>query len=388
MKGGFTVFGNGIDASGGYKADVRTADGHRYSVNMSGDQAKTFENSYAERMSQSDRTGKSHVLSYDDSNTLRAETAASETQRKADNYTHAASRVQEVRDNINESQARSNHMGVNQETQFAKWWADKYQGGQGVQQTMNALEEMKQMEADPAKTKEFQNRQKQFLQETDQIVTSGSIPAHLPGFPSNILGTVENALTNGSAAISSGAQGIESPTGVPSNIRETVQQTNPPKVVNGGHVTNPAEINAGRAAVNNAGKNLSVTPMGTAADKILTPFGQGEAPTAQGVIDGKQYSGMSSEERLVNNIGNLPGAVANGAGAAANAAFPITNGKPIDGAQVIEETVRGNMGLNDQPENKRILPNTGNITTKPETGSSSISPVVGGSDKPRPGGHQ
>lgn len=51
------------------------------------------------------------------------------------------------------------------------------------------------------------------------------------------------------------------------------------------------------------------------------------------------------------------------------AAFPITSGKPVDGAKVIEETVRGNMGLPDRNSTDKVVPGSGINNVRPGDGA-------------------
>lgn len=74
-----------------------------------------------------------------------------------------------VRDHIRESDTKIDSSGKSLETQFALWWADKYEGGHGVKHVANALENMKNMETN--NPQELQNRQVKFLREKGLIVT-------------------------------------------------------------------------------------------------------------------------------------------------------------------------------------------------------------------------
>jgi hypothetical protein len=306
--GGLVVFGNGVDAQGGYRASVGTKDGHTYSVHMAGDSAKSFAKNFSDTMTRTNSTAKSDSFTSTDSRSKEVSDVVSKANTMASEYSTAATRTQELKTSVSEANSNTTAMGVRLESVAVMGYADKYHGGHGPEEVKSSMIEMKEMENNAPG--QLQERIHGILEEKGYMAHSDSqISAHLNGAegasPSNVntqQGNIEQNIMSGAA------RAVYSQP----NHDGTAQKISGASIgdVSGGQLYGQTQFDKDTTTVNNAGESLSATPAGAMTDRFLGGMETlatgdtgviSEAPTAQGAVNGHQYSGVGSERRLVDN---------------------------------------------------------------------------------------
>ena len=177
---------------------------------------------------------------------------------------------------------------------------------------------------------------------------AGALPT--VGGPSSQVdtGAVNKEIDAGKAAIELKQDAIQTPTGAnEGRVERAMQQKGSTGLSDptapGGPISE-AQHDIDRTGAN-LGKAYGVSK--SSAKDLGGLFGTKGAPIPS-VAQVKNGEVSDNSPTLLHSVGN---GISEAASSFAQGAFPIASGIPIDGAQVVSETVRGDMGLADSPKN-------------------------------------
>ena len=344
-----TGVGGSVGGSGGMTYRVTTKDGTTYTATL--DKAHTDEIHKTMAKSTADEYRRTHEdrTSVGNHKGLQRVVEASESTQAAEHVAQSISHSQSLekaRTSMVEQGAGSD---VKLNVPFYNNLADSMYGDHSVDHVRGAVGYVEKMARD-GNGAQVAKLQKDFLTSGKHLPedNAGALPT--VGGPSSQVdtGAVNKEIDAGKAAIELKQDAIQTPTGAnEGRVERAMQQKGSTGLSDptapGGPISE-AQHDIDRTGAN-LGKAYGVSK--SSAKDLGGLFGTKGAPIPS-VAQVKNGEVSDNSPTLLHSVGN---GISEAASSFAQGAFPIASGIPIDGAQVVSETVRGDMGLADSPKN-------------------------------------